>query len=141
MRNVISSTPNVVGGALVMLRCWFRLHGNRQNLNFTVDAGALRRVEMVATECSHEGGSASLDIKCSMPCSFKCGWDVTALTGKQKELPPPRRPSYQGASKAVTTITITANEIAQCFLTVAAPRSMTFKGDSFAGPFYVKNLV
>lgn len=137
MRHVISATPVVVGGALVIPA---GLLAQRNGVpGWTVDAEARARVENIAMQAVMNAeramGHEVLDVSAQ-----KCGWDVTslpkALDGK---LPPSRHIEVKGRAKGSNTITVTRNEILyglnqQDKFILAI---VLVDGDQHEGPFYV----
>ncbi|WP_322995205.1 helicase-related protein [Castellaniella sp.] len=139
MRQVVSATPVVVGGALVIPA---GLIAQRQGQSgWTADAQARARVERVAMQAvirAEEAlGHRVLDVSAQ-----KCGWDVTsqprAVDGK---LPMVRHIEVKGRAKGQSTITVTRNEIlyglnqADKFILAI----VVVDGETFEGPYYVRN--
>jgi superfamily II DNA or RNA helicase len=139
MRNVISSTPNVIGGALIIPAGLLALKSG--NTNFTVDAEARKRIEMIAMNAvistERSFGHHVFDVS-----SDKCGWDITA------RVPPvgdiifdDRHIEVKGRAKGQETITVTANEIMYAlnqrekFILAV----VIVDGENFEGPYYIKN--
>ncbi|MBT7567280.1 DUF3883 domain-containing protein [archaeon] len=139
MRNVVSSTPLVVGGALVIPQGL--LEAKKGNTQFSVDAEARKRVEMVAMnavmDVERELGHEIFDVS-----SDKCGWDITArppiTNGK---IIPDRHIEVKGRSKGQDTITITRNEIVyglnQSDKFILA--IVIVDGNNYEGPYYIRN--
>lgn len=137
MRHVISATPVVVGGALVIPA---GLLSQRKGApGWTADADARARVEWVAMNAVMDAeralGHEVIDVSAQ-----KCGWDVTslprALDGK---LPPSRHIEVKGRAKGSSTVTVTRNEILyglnqQDKFILAI---VLVDGDRHEGPFYV----
>lgn len=137
MRHVISATPVVVGGALVIPA---GLLAQRKGVpGWTADADARARVENIAMQAvmnvERALGHEVIDVSAQ-----KCGWDVTslpkALDGK---LPPSRHIEVKGRAKGSSTITVTRNEILyglnqQDKFILAI---VLVDGDQHEGPFYV----
>lgn len=137
MRHVVSATPVVVGGALVIPAGL--LIQRKGEPGWTADAAARKRVEAVAMKAVMDAelalGHDVIDVSAQ-----KCGWDVTslpkALDGK---LPPTRHIEVKGRAKGQSTITVTRNEILyglnqQDKFILAI---VLVDGDTFEGPFYV----
>lgn len=137
MRHVISATPVVVGGALVIP---VGLLAQRKGApGWTADADARARVEAVAMKAVMDAeralGHEVIDVSAQ-----KCGWDVTslpkALNGK---LPPSHHIEVKGRAKGQSTITVTRNEIlyglnqADKFILAI----VLVDGEQHEGPFYV----
>lgn len=139
MRNVVSSVPNVIGGALIIpAGLLSKLNGET---NFTADAEARKRIEMVAMK-------AVIDLERSFGHEIKdvsaekCGWDITARPPvKNGKLFEDRHIEVKGRAKGQTTITVTANEIIYAlnqkdkFILAV----VLVDGEKYEGPFYVKN--
>jgi len=137
MRHVISATPVVVGGALVIPA---GLLAQRKGLSgWSADADARARVEWVAMNAVMDAeralGHEVIDVSAQ-----KCGWDVTclpkAIDGK---LPPSRHIEVKGRAKGSSTVTVTRNEILyglnqQDKFILAI---VLVDGDQHEGPFYV----
>ncbi|MGE3759702.1 MAG: DUF3883 domain-containing protein, partial [Pseudobdellovibrionaceae bacterium] len=139
MRNVISSTPNVIGGALIIpAGLLAQLSGDT---TFTVDAAARKRIEMIAMKAvmdvERSFGHHVFDVS-----TDKCGWDVTARIPPQGELLfDDRHIEVKGRAKGQETITVTANEIMYAlnqrekFILAI----VVVDGEKFEGPYYVRN--
>ncbi|MHB1752167.1 MAG: helicase-related protein [Acidiferrobacter sp.] len=138
MRHVISATPVVVGGALVIPA---GLLAQRQGQpGWTADAEARARVEQVAMmavmETERALGHDVIDVSAQ-----KCGWDVTSLPKAQEGgLPPARHIEVKGRAKGSRTVTVTRNEILyglnqQDKFILAI---VLVDGDRHEGPFYVR---
>ncbi|CAB3661267.1 helicase-related protein [Paraburkholderia rhynchosiae] len=137
MRHVISATPVVVGGALVIPA---GLLAQRKGApGWTANADARARVEWVAMKAVMDAeralGHEVIDVSAQ-----KCGWDVTsqpkALDGK---IPPSRHIEVKGRAKGNRTVTVTRNEILyglnqQDKFILAL---VLVDGDQHEGPFYV----
>ncbi len=141
MRHVISATPVVVGGALVIpAGLLAQRKGELESAaSWTADAAARAHVELVAMRAVMEAeralGHEVIDVSAQ-----KCGWDVTslpkALDGK---LPPSRHIEVKGRAKGSSTVTVTRNEILyglnqQDKFILAI---VLVDGDQHEGPFYV----
>lgn len=137
MRHVISATPIIVGGALVIPA---GLIAQRKGApGWSADADARARVELIAMKAVMDTeralGNEVIDVSAQ-----KCGWDVTsmprAINGK---LPPSRHIEVKGRAKGSSTITVTRNEILyglnqQDKFILAI---VLVDGDQHEGPFYV----
>jgi SNF2 family DNA or RNA helicase len=138
MRHVISATPVILGGSLV-IPAGLLLQRKGQT-GWIADAAARARVEQIAMRAVMNAeralGHDVIDVSAE-----KCGWDVTslpkALDGK---LPPTRHIEVKGRAKGQTTITVTKNEIIQGknqgdkFLLAV----VIVEGEQHEGPFYVR---
>lgn len=139
MKNVVSCTPVVVGGALVIPQGLLDQRQGKET--FCVDAAARARVEQVAMNAVmvHERG---LGHQVRDVSADKCGWDVTAqppmVDGK---LADPRHIEVKGRAKGQTTITVSRNEIiyalnqADKFILAV----VIVDGDAHDGPHYIRN--
>ncbi len=138
MRHVISATPVVVGGALVIPAGL--LAQRKGQPGWSADAQARLRVEWVAMNAVMDAeralGHEVMDVSAQ-----KCGWDVTslpkAIAGK---LPASRHIEVKGRAKGQSTITVTKNEIlyglnqADKFILAI----VLVDGEQYEGPFYVR---
>jgi len=138
MRHVVSATPVVLGGALVIPAGL--LMQRKGQPGWSADADARSRIERIAMQAVMNAeralGHEVIDVSAQ-----KCGWDVTsipkALDGR---LPPSRHIEVKGRAKGQTTITVTRNEIlyglnqADKFILAI----VLVDGDGYAGPFYIR---
>ncbi|ABK99487.1 helicase-related protein [Pelobacter propionicus] len=109
MRHVISSTPLIVGGALVIpAGLLAQCKGSNE---FCADAESRARVEMVAMQAVMNL-ERSLGYEVTDVSAEKCGWDVTSRPPmKDGKIPEVRHIEVKGRAKGQTTITVTRNEI------------------------------
>ncbi|MDW8336962.1 MAG: helicase-related protein [Tepidimonas sp.] len=138
MRHVISATPVIVGGALVIPQGL--LLQRRGQPGWTADAAARSRIEQIALRAVMEAeralGHEVIDVSAE-----KCGWDITSLPPAQDgRLPPARHIEVKGRAKGQTTLTVTRNEILyglnqQDKFILAI---VLVDGDQYEGPFYVR---
>ncbi len=140
MKNIVSSTPVVIGGALVIPQGL--LAYRKGETQFAVDAAARARVERIAMDAvlaaEQRLGCVTKDVSAE-----KCGWDITSRppTHADGSLRPDRHIEVKGRSKGQTTITVSRNEIiyalnqAEKFLLAI----VLVDGDSCEGPFYIPN--
>lgn len=137
-RHVLSGTPLVIGGALVIPQGL--LEQRTGSSAFTADAAARARVERIAMQAVIDAEQA-LGHRIKDVSSDKCGWDITVLADQPNALPLERHVEVKGRSKGQSTITVTRNEISyglnQKDKFVLA--IVLVDGDSYEGPFYVKN--
>jgi hypothetical protein len=141
MRQVVSATPVVVGGALVIpAGLWAERRPSAQAATWAVDAAARSRIERIAMQAvfdaEHALGHAAVDVSAQ-----KIGWDITSQPPAVDEvLPEPRHIEVKGRAKGQTTITVTRNEIIEglnqgdkFFLAV-----VMVDGDRAAPPLYIQ---
>ncbi|QXP86594.1 helicase-related protein [Methylococcus capsulatus] len=138
MRHVISATPVILGGALV-IPAGLLLQRKGQP-GWSADAEARSRIERIAMQAVMDAeralGHEVIDVSAQ-----KCGWDITSLPkALDGRLPPSRHIEVKGRAKGQTTITVTRNEILY-----ALNQSDKFilaivlvDGERFDGPFYVR---
>nr|WP_316643260.1 helicase-related protein [uncultured Roseateles sp.] len=109
LRHVVSATPLIVGGALVVPAGL--LMQRRGEHGWSADAAARSRIEQIAMNsvmaAERALGHTVVDVSAQ-----KCGWDVTsvprAVDGK---LPPSRHIEVKGRAKGSSTVTVTRNEL------------------------------
>ena len=109
MRHVISATPVVAGGALVIPAGLLAQRAGQPG--WTADADARARVEWAAMnavmDVERALGHEVIDVSAQ-----KCGWDVTSLPKAiDGKLPPSRHIEVKGRAKGSSTVTVTRNEI------------------------------
>jgi len=137
MRHVISATPVIAGGALVIPA---GLLATRRGEETGVDAAARKHVEAVAMRAVMDAeralGHEVIDVSAE-----KCGWDVTAhIPGEEGRAPMTRHIEVKGRAKGQTTITVSRNEIlyglnqADKFVLAV----VLVDGDGYEGPFYIR---
>ncbi len=138
MRSVVSSSPVVIGGALVIPQGL--LAERKGEANFSPDAEARSRVEQIAMK-------AVMDVETGFGhdvkdvSAEKCGWDVTArpprVDGKLLE---DRHIEVKGRAKGQSTITVSRNEIiyglnqSDKFILAI----VIVDGEEHEGPYYIK---
>jgi len=140
MKNVVSSTPVVIGGALVIPQAL--LAQRKGETTFCADAEARSRIENVAMQAVMEiergFGHEVKDVSAE-----KCGWDVTARPPANPDgsIPPDRHIEVKGRAKGQSTITVSRNEIiyalnqAEKFILAI----VLVDEDAYEGPYYVRN--
>ena len=140
MKNVVSSTPVVMGGALVIPQGL--LAARKGESQFAVDAQARARVERIAMQAVTQAESA-LGHEVKDVSAEKCGWDITARppVGADGALPADRHIEVKGRAKGQSTITVSRNEIiyglnqADKFILAI----VIVDGESHDGPYYIRN--
>ncbi len=142
MRHVISATPVVLSGALVMPAGLLRVlrgESTADGANFSADADARSRIEQIAMNAVRQAeesrGCRVVDVSAQ-----KCGWDLTSYPpvsgGRQPET---RHIEVKGRIKGASTVTVSRNEILYAlnqddkFLLAI----VLVDGDSTEGPYYV----
>ena len=141
MRHVVSVTPVIVGGALVIpAGLLTKLRGETPS-PFSIDAAARAKVERLAmaavTAAEQAMGHVVKDVSAE-----KCGWDLTAhLPATDDQLPQTRHIEVKGRAKGQDIITVSRNEI--CTALNQADKFLLaivlVDGDTIEGPHYVRN--
>ena len=140
LKNVVSSTPVVIGGALVIPQGL--LSYRKGETQFSVDAVARARVEQVAMSAVIEAERAFGHVVTDVGAE-KCGWDVTSRppVNANGSIKSDRHIEVKGRAKGQSTITVSRNEIIyglnqsdKFILAIVIVDS-----HSHEGPFYVKN--
>jgi DNA-binding transcriptional MerR regulator len=105
-RSVVSSSPVVVGAALVIPAGLLARRKGQEEALFSQDVHRRQRIEQIAmhTVMAHE---QTQGYKVKDVSAEKCGWDVSAY----KEGHPDRHIEVKGRAKGQSTLTITRNEI------------------------------
>ena len=139
MKNVVSSTPVVIGGALVIPQGM--LAQRKGEANFSADPIARARIERIAMQAvinvEQSFGHEVFDVS-----TEKCGWDVTARPAMVDDrLLEDRHIEVKGRAKGQSTITVSRNEIIY-----ALNQSDKFilavvvvDGDDHEGPYYIRD--
>jgi hypothetical protein len=142
MRHVVSATPVVLGGALVIPAGLLmqRKGISAEQGGWSADADARARVEQIAMRAVMEAerafGHDVIDVSAQ-----KCGWDVTSIPQPvDGVLPTSRHIEVKGRATGQSTITVTRNEIlyglnqSDKFILAI----VLVDGDKHEGPFYVR---
>jgi SNF2 family DNA or RNA helicase len=139
MRHVISATPVVMGGALVVPAGL--LAQRKGEPGWSADAEARKRIEGIAMR-------AVMDAEIAQGCDVydvsaeKCGWDITSIPpAVDGRIPEARHIEVKGRVKGATTVTVTRNEIVYA-LNQADKFHLAIvlvDGDAHEGPFYLRN--
>jgi superfamily II DNA or RNA helicase len=139
MKNVVSSTPVVIGGALIIPQGM--LAEKSGELTFSADAESRARIERIAmqavTNVEESFGHTVFDVSAE-----KCGWDITSRPPpRDGALPEDRHIEVKGRAKGQKTITVSRNEIIYAlnqtdkFILAI----VIVDGDSHEGPYYIRN--
>ena len=138
MRSVVSSSPVVIGGSLIIPQGM--LAQRKGEANFTADAVARFRIEQVAMNAVIETEKAFGHVVKDVAAE-KCGWDVTArqpaVDGKLME---DRHIEVKGGAKGQSTMTVSRNEViyglnqADKFILAI----VIVDGEEYEGPWYIK---
>lgn len=139
LKNVVSSTPVVMGGALVIPQGL--LAHRKGETQFSVDAEARSRVERIAMNAVMDA-ERSFGFEVKDVGAEKCGWDVTSRPPANADgsIRPDRHIEVKGRAKGQSTITVSRNEIiyglnqADKFMLAI----VIVDGEEFEGPYYVK---
>jgi SNF2 family DNA or RNA helicase len=138
MRHVVSATPVVLGGALVIPAGL--LAQRKGESGWSADAAARMRIERIAMQAVMEAertlGHEVFDVSAQ-----KCGWDVTSIPHSAERIEQSRHIEVKGRAKGQSTITVTRNEVMyglnqQDKFILAI---VLVDGDQHEGPYYVKN--
>lgn len=140
LKNVVSSTPVVMGGALVIPQGL--LSHRKGETQFSFDAEARARIERIAMNAVMDT-ERSFGFEVKDVGAEKCGWDVTSRPPANNDgsIKPDRHIEVKGRAKDQSTITVSRNEIiyglnqADKFILAI----VVVDGDSHEGPFYVHN--
>ncbi|MCX4151758.1 MULTISPECIES: helicase-related protein [Paraburkholderia] len=112
MRQVVSATPVIVGGALVIPSGLLaQRNGDEEGDTWSADPVARARVEQLAMQAvfehEHAHGRSTKDVS-----ALKCGWDITSQPPMVNGLlPDPRHIEVKGRAKGSETVTVTVGEI------------------------------
>jgi SNF2 family DNA or RNA helicase len=138
MRHVISATPVVVGGALVIPAGL--LAQRKGQKGWSADALARARIERLAMHAVIEAERA-LGHEVTDVSAQKCGWDLTSQPpAVEGRWPPTRHIEVKGRAKGASTLTVTRNEIlyglnqSEKFILAV----VLVEGDAVEGPYYIR---
>ena len=140
MKAVVSSTPVVIGGALIIPQGL--ISQRKGETTFFSNAEARTRIELVAMNAimaiergfGYEVKDVSAD---------KCGWDITSRppVNSDGSLKPDRHIEVKGRAKGQTTITVSRNEI--IYALNQTDKFMLaiviVDGDSYEELYYIRN--
>jgi superfamily II DNA or RNA helicase len=139
-RHVVSATPIVLGGALVIPQGLLdKRHGHTVPSTFAVDAASRAAIEQSAMQAvmavEQARGCTVTDVSAE-----KCGWDITSQPPLvDGALPEARHIEVKGRARGAEVITVTANEICTAlnqgdkfWLAI-----VLVDGDTVDGPHYV----
>jgi hypothetical protein len=138
MRHIVSATPIILGGALVIPAGL--LAQRKGEPGWSADAQARAVIERIAMNAVMDAekalGHEVIDVSAQ-----KCGWDVTSIPQPvDGKLPPTRHIEVKGRIHGSTTITVTRNEILyglnQTDKFILA--IVVVEGDRHHGPYYVR---
>ncbi len=135
-RHIISNTPLVVGGALVIPQGLLNERQGQEVPQWCKDAKERERIEKLAMQAVMEK-EKGLGFKPEDVSKCKYGWDVQSRTDKGDV----RFIEVKGRVKGAATVTITKNEILAC---LNQPERfilalVLIDGDKLEGPFYLSN--
>ena len=139
LKNVVSSTPVIMGGALVIPQGL--LAHRKGETQFSVDAEARSRVERIAMNAVMDA-ERSFGFEVKDVGAEKCGWDVTSRPPANADgsIKADRHIEVKGRAKGQSTITVSRNEIiyglnqADKFILAV----VIIDGDSCEGPYYIR---
>ena len=140
MKSVVSSTPVVIGGALVIPQ---GLTAQRKGeATFRADTEARSRIESAAMNAVMDV-ERGFGYEVQNVSAEKCGWDVTSRPPANSDgsLKPDRHIEVKGRAKGQSTITVSRNEIIHAlnqtdkFLLAV----VIVDGDSCDGPHYIRD--
>lgn len=110
MKRLISSTPIVIGGALVIPAGYLAESNSEEcRVKWSADAKARKRIEMLAMDAVIKAEEAN-GYRCFDVSAQNCGWDITSIPPKDSGLPD-RHIEVKGRVAGQPTITVTHNEI------------------------------
>jgi superfamily II DNA or RNA helicase len=138
MQNVVSSTPVVLGGALVVPQGLLdTMEGKAQEQASADERARIERIAMQAVmEREKAKGNYVIDVS-----DQKCGWDITSRPPKiDGKIGQDLHIEVKGRAKGQTTITVSKNEIIYALnqkekFVLAI---VIVDGESYEGPYYIK---
>lgn len=139
LKSVVSSTPVVIGGALVIPQGL--LAYRKGETAQAVHAENRARVEQIAMKVVMEAeknlGNTTHDVSAE-----KCGWDITSRPPQKLDgsMAPDRHIEVKGRAMDQTTITVSRNEIV-CGMNQRDKFLLAIvrvDGDRYEGPYYIK---
>ncbi len=142
--HIVSVTPRVVGGALVVPSGWFQQDSADAPATFSADPEARARFERIAMAAVMEAERA-MGNQPRDDSALKCGYDITSRPPARSDaLPDDRLIEVKGRAKGATTITLTKNEIiaalnkpTQFWLAIV----LVGENDEAEGPYYLQGPV
>ena len=140
MKAIVSNTPVVIGGALVIPQGL--LSQRKGEITFCADAEARSRIEKAAMDAvmATERGFG-YDVK--DVSAHKCGWDITSRPpiNSDGSLNPDRHIEVKGRAKGQTTITVSRNEIIYALnqMDKFMLAIVIVDGNTQEGPYYIRN--
>ncbi len=109
LRHIVSATPVVAGGAVVIPLGL--LMQRKAEPGWSADSEARARVERVAMNAVMAAERA-LDCEVIDVSAQKCGWDITSIPrAVDGRIPPSRHIEVKGRARGQTTVTVTRNEV------------------------------
>ncbi len=142
MKNVVSNTPVVMGGILVIPQGMLNQAGGVGT--FPVDPAARSHVEHLAMEAVM-AAERGFGYRVEDVSAQKCGWDVTSYPPRQapdKPIPEARHIEVKGRVKGAESVTLTCNEI--CSAVNQKDKfilALVFvDGNQTDGPYYIRNI-
>ena len=141
MRTIVSLTPVVTGGALIIPAGLLARAAQHGVESFCLDAQARSHVEQLAMQAVIEAekalGNTVRDVSAD-----KCGWDITSTPPlRDGKIPEARHIEVKGRVRGSATVTVTRNEV--CYGLNQKDKfilALVFvDGDSVDGPYYVRH--
>ena len=134
-RHITSSTPLVLGGALIIPQGLLDQKSGKAAPQWAIDTDARKKVEMAAMDAVMEAERA-LGFDPQDVSAEKYGWDVQSRAGDGDV----RFIEVKGRAKGATTVTVTKNEILASF---NQPERFVLAicqvdGDQVDGPYYIR---